>query len=176
MKRAAVLATLVTILVLGAESAASAETSSRPCTIGDAQANFEAPLEHVFQSLGICQYRLFFDGDTFTFCEGDFVLGGSIDLVDYKAQGLTRKEAIELLELYGERVWLDGVEQPLMHTALKDGMHPRLGHVLYQHHAFIAQLPPGTYVSYFEATTNGVVDFTATVHLDVLPSSDASCR
>jgi hypothetical protein len=176
MKRTAVWAALVTMLVLGAGSVASAETSSRPCTIGDAQANFEAPLQHILGSLGVCQYRLFFDGDSFTFCEGDFILGGALDFVDYPAQGMTREEAIALLERFGERVWLDGVEQPLMHTAFKDGMHPRFGHLVYQHHAFIAQLPPGSYVSYFEATTDGVVELTATVTLHVLPSSDAACR
>jgi hypothetical protein len=175
MKRFTVVATVVAMLALVAGSSASANTSSRPCTLGDAQANFQAPLEHLIQSLGICQYRVFFDGSTFTFCEGDFILGGVNNFVDYKASGLTREEGIDELERYGQRVWLDGVEKSLIHTAVKDGIHPRFGHVVYQHYAVITQLAPGHHVSYFEGSTDGVVDFSATVDLDVLPRTDASC-
>jgi hypothetical protein len=122
-----------------------------------------------------CQYRLFIDGLTVTFCEGDYVLGGAVNLVEYVNAGLTRAQGIEELDRLGQRVWLDGVEQPLAATAVKDIIHPRFGHIVYQHFAFIAQLTPGHHVSYFEGSTDGVVDLTATVYLDVLPRTDAAC-
>ena len=168
-------AALVVMLALGAGSVASADTSSTPCTIGDAQANFEAPLPHLGGISSPCQYRLFIDGLAVTFCEGDYILGGAANIVDYVNAGLTREQGIEELERLGQRVWLDGVEQSLAGTAVKDGIHPRFGHIVYQHFAFITQLTPGHHVSYFEGTTDGVVDITATVDLAVLPRTDASC-
>jgi hypothetical protein len=39
--------------------------------------------------------------------------------VDYEALGWSRAQAIADLELFGDRVWLDGIEQQLMRTAYK---------------------------------------------------------
>ena len=175
MSRFFAVAALVAVLALGASSVASADTSSRPCTIGDANANFEAPLPHLGGVYGPCQYRVFFDGATFTFCEDDVILGGVVNFADYKNAGTTRDEGIDYLGTLGQRVWLDGVEQSLEHTAIKDAVHPVFGQVVYQHFAFVTSLSPGRHVSYFEGTTNGVVDLTATIGLNVLPRTDASC-
>ena len=176
MKRLVAVSALVAVFVFAAGFAASADSSSTPCTVGDAAANFEAPLQHLFESLGICQYRLFFDGETFTFCEDDVILGGVNDFFEYKAAGLSREAAIALLELDGDRVWLDDVEQPLLRTAYKDGLHPFFGHGVYQHRAFITQLTPGDHVSYYERTISGDLVFTATVNLHILPRTDDDCR
>lgn len=177
MTRLSVVACVVAVLGMAGASAVSADTASRPCTVGDARANFQAPYEHLLASLGVCQYRLFFDGATFEFCEGDHVLGGVVNSIDYRAAGLTREEAIDLLKTLGPRVWLDGVEEPLASTVFKDGVHPLSGdHVVYQHHAFVKRLTVGHHVSYLEVTLDGVVDFTATVQLVVLPWTDSACR
>ena len=175
MSRFFTIAALVAMLALSAGSVASADTSSRPCTIGDANANFEAPLPHLGGVYGPCQYRVFFDGATFTFCEDDVILGGVVNLIEYKNAGWTRDEGIDYLKSLGQRVWLNGIEQSLASTAMKDAVHPVFGQVVFQHFAFVTRLSPGHHVSYFEGTTNGVVDLTATIDLEVLPRTDAPC-
>jgi hypothetical protein len=137
-----------------------------------AQSNFQAPLNHLLDSA--CHYRVWFDGAS-TFCEDDLILGGVNYLTNYKAEGWSRNEAIADIELAGDRVWIDGIEQPLMRTAYKDGQHPTQGHVVYQHRAFITQLAVGDHVSYWEGTFDGLPDGSATVQLHILPRTDAAC-
>lgn len=163
------------IAALTAGTAAIADPAGGPrCTVGEAHANLEAPLQEIIGEPA-CQYRVFFDGTARTFCEDDVILGGINALLDYKASGLSRGEAIAMLERFGDRVWIDGVEQQLVETAYKDGWHPVFGHVVYQHRGFIARLPAGDHVSYWEGTTDGVVDGSATVLLHVLPRVDPRC-
>ncbi len=106
--------TALSVVILGASSVASADPAGGPrCTLGEAMANFEAPFQHFVQDdLAVrfrCQYRLFLDGRTFTYCEDDVILGGSNQFVDYKALGWARLEGIAFLERIGVRVWIDGI-------------------------------------------------------------------
>jgi hypothetical protein len=89
--------------------------------------------------------------------------------------GWTREQAIADLERSGIRVWIDGVEQSLMHTDYKDAQHPTAGHVVYRQDGFIPQLPVGDHVSYYEETYDWNLLFTATVRLHILPRTDPSC-
>jgi len=83
---------------------------------------------------------------------------GIVWFSDYKELGLTREQAIAEIELSEDRVWLAEVlpgggmgalvEQPLMRTSFKDTIHDVLGHIVYQHRAFIAQLSAGEYLSF----------------------------
>ncbi len=166
---------VLSLTTLAASSVAAADSAQRKvCTTGDALSNFEAPLQHIIGDFS-CQYRLFLDGRTFTYCEDDVILGGINPLAEYKALGWSREEGIADLERTADRVWVDGVEQPLMRTAYKDGQHPVFGHSVYQHRAFITQLAVGDHVSYWEETLDGSVDATATVYLRILPRTDAFC-
>lgn len=172
--------TTLSVISLGASSAASAvPDGGPPCTLGEAKANFEAPFEHFVQdALAVrfrCQYRVFFDGRTFTYCEGDVILGGTNNFVDYEALGWSREEGIAELERTGIRVWIDGIEQQLMQTAYKDGQHPVFGRVVYQQHGLITQLPVGDHVSYYEETFDGTRVESATVQLRILPLTDPAC-
>jgi hypothetical protein len=182
------LALSVSMLVVLSPASAARDAT---CTSGDAQAFFETvPVaaamwrrghEHpgILESLNSCQYRVFWDGETHTFHESDYIVGGIAYLYDYKVLGITRKEAIADMQLIGDRVWLaprlaDGtlgafVEQTLTYTAYKGITDPVNGQLVYQHRGFITQLPAGEYVSYWVNTYPGFPDFTATVNLVILP-------
>lgn len=131
------------------------------------------------QNLSKCQYRVFLDGQTFTFHEDDYITGGVVLLSEYKALGMTRAQAIADLELEEDRVWLakkradgtfeDPVEQPLMRTAYKDVDNQVFGLSVFQHRAFIKRLAPGEYESTFVSTFPGFEPFMATVRLIILP-------
>jgi hypothetical protein len=162
------------LLLVVAGSAASADRQpAQVCTIGDAWSAFEAPLGKLIGNP--CQYRLFWDGQTRTFCQGNPILGGVIAIYDYKALGVSRAAAIADLERSHDRVWVDSVEQPLMRTAYKDGESSLFGHVVYQHRAFIAELAAGEHISYWENTDPVFGVTTATVTLQVLPHTDPAC-
>jgi len=97
------------VIGLIAGSAATAgSTPKAPCTYGEAQHTFQAPYNSIDPNVpgsgNECQYRLFIDGETFTFCEGDFILGGVIYFWEYQALGMSRKEAIADIELYDDHV------------------------------------------------------------------------
>lgn len=163
----------------------------RACTNGDAQALVQAlPVasamrlrghDHpgLLEAFAACQYRVFFDGRTFTFSESDHFVGGIAWFADYKAAGISRDEAIAEIESTEDRVWIakrqpDGsigarVAQPLTRTAYKGLLHPVFGQVVYQHRAFVSQLPAGEYVSYWESTSQGLPTESATVQLVILP-------
>jgi hypothetical protein len=168
-------AAVLSLTMLAVSSVALADPpGGQRCTNGEALSNFQSPLEHIFGDFA-CQYRVFFDGRSFTYCEGDVILGGDNVSIEYAALGLSREEGIAELERLGDRVWIDGVEQQLMRTEYKDGQHPVFGHVVYQHRAFITTLPVGDHVSYWEGTFDGAPDGSATVLLRILPSTDPSC-
>lgn len=61
------------------------------------------------------------------------------------------------------------MEQPLTRTAYKGLTHPVFGQLVYQHRAFVTQLPAGEYVSYWESTYPGLPTESATVKLVILP-------
>ena len=160
-------------LLLGPGTAAGSVPTA-PCTLGDAQKTFEKPFGNLIGSA--CQYRLFFDGDTYTFCEDDFILGGVVWFWEYPELGVTRAEAIADIEANEDHVWIDGSEQQLMFTAYKDGQHPVFGQVVFQHRAFITQLPVGEHTSYYENFHPDYGLTAATVTLQVLPRSDPACN
>ncbi len=185
-----VLVALVGALLPGVAPIAAASTGAdlnaaavqERCTRGDAEALFQvSPLpaqvmrprgqDHpgLLEAYSNCQYRVFRDGATVTFCEDDFIVGGIVAYWDYKVDGISRAEAIGILETAVDRVWLDGVEQTLRVTAYKDLNSVNLGVIVYQVRAFVTQLQPGDYVSTWVATYPDGPDDTATVYLHILP-------
>ena len=122
-----------------------------------------------------CQFRVFDDGQTYTFNAGDLVVGGLVQLFDYRNWGFTRAEAIDDLEAVEDRVWFgpsggELVEQELERTAYKQMHRPDWGLTLYQQRAFVTQLAPGEYDSYWEENYYGAPWASAMVHIVVLPS------
>lgn len=180
----ALLIALVASLLPGVSPVVGASAATQPerCTIGDASALFQvSPLPNqvmrprgqdhpgLLDAYSRCQYRLFRDGETFTFCQDDFFLAGTVAFFDYKAAGVSRAEAIAEMELFNDRVWLDGVEQALSRTAYKDLNSVTLGLTVYQVRGFIAHLPPGDHVSVWVGSYPGTPDDIATVYLHILP-------
>ena len=139
-------------LVAAPVSAAPTE----PCTLGDARQQFETfPL--TFEGVPPCQYRLFFNDQTFTFREGDYFLGGVVrrESYDPSVPG-GRDAAIARLERDVFRVWIaeetgggigELVEQPLMRTALKSGQNDQFGTYVWLQWGYITQLPAGEYLT-----------------------------
>jgi hypothetical protein len=165
--------------------ASSATAAKTECSYGDAAALFEQFIMLRFNQPGVglspaCQYRLFFDGQEFTFHEDDWFLGGVTYLYGYKLDGVTRPEAIADLEKHEARLWLSeigpggaigpAVEQTLMETGYKDAMHPVFGQVVYRQDAIILQLPPGDYLSTFEDSYDGGEVSHSEVILHILPT------
>jgi hypothetical protein len=194
VKRVARLFTAVAVAVLACGSGSAADASPTLCTNGMAHALLQVhPVTaHVMELRGNirprlvdarheCSYRVFHDGQHYYFDEGDVILGGVTWLSDYVAAGITRAEAVADIERSVDRVWLaegteggpigELVEQPLTYTAFKSVISPVLGHVVYQHRAFISQLPPGDYVSVWVNTLPGEPDASATVYLHIQPNS-----
>jgi hypothetical protein len=126
----------------------SADVAAEPsCTMGEAEAMLQAlpiPIQvmrprgleepKLLDTVGRCQYRLFRDGETFTFSEEDVFLGGVSYIDDFKQRGVTRREAVAELDAFQDRVWLAAVlpgggvgefaEQLLVRTTYKS--HPGL--------------------------------------------------
>ena len=163
---------------------ASSDAASIPqrCTMGDAEAVFQAlPVtagvmkprgqDHpgLLEASFECQYRVWFDGESYTFCEDDVIVGGIVYFWEYKALGIARDAAIADMELLTSRVWLDGVEQDLRRTTYKNANFAGLGLSVYQHRAFITQLAAGDYVSVWVETYPGLPDNTAMVNIHVQP-------
>jgi hypothetical protein len=172
MKATCVVATAAAcVLMVFAGPAAAAKPTA--CTNGNAQGMFQAPLEHIVGNP--CQYRLFWDGQTVTFCEDDVILGGIVWFDPYKSEGISRQQSIAGIEAIHDRLWIDGVEQPLMDTAYKDGQSSMYGDVVYQQRGFIGELPVGTHTSYWESVDPVYGLSTATVTVIVLPQSDSAC-
>jgi hypothetical protein len=124
--------------------------------------------------VGHCQFRVFFDGATFTYCERDLILGGLVWLDPYKAQGISRDEAIASISAIQDIIEFGPVggslvDQDLEYTSFKDVNHPVLGLTVYQQRAFTAQLDPGEYESVWTATFDDGTQTSATVRIVVLP-------
>jgi hypothetical protein len=153
-------------------------TGSARCSYGDAQALFNAievanetllrsGLGHPWaQTLVRCQYRLFWEdghpvlGQPVTFSEGDHFLGGVVAFIPYKLLGISRADAIAILEAIHVRTWLaevtangvgDLVERSLMESAIHNTMTAGFGLIVSRQWGFIDQLPAGEYVSFTEA-------------------------
>ena len=182
---------LVAGMLLTAAPAATADTfigtDDNGCSYGDAEASSEAfypffehkPREE--NSIPPCQYRIWLDNDHFTFTEDDWFFGGNALSFDYEAEGITRDEAIAILERVGHRLWLAKIdsrgkrigpliEQPLQLSGFRDGSEAGGGAVVYQQVGLILQLPPGDYVSVYEETFDGQRFFDADVILHIVPS------
>src|SRR5262245_51434041 len=99
--------TFLLIALLAVTTIPAEATKPEPCTLGDAMSLFEAfpvPFQimkprgldepKLISSVAECQYRVFFDGKTYTFNEDDVFLGGILWLADYKALGISREDAI----------------------------------------------------------------------------------
>ena len=170
--------------VAAASGAGAVQQAS--CTLGDATALSQvSPLpSQVMRSRGQdhpglleaysrCQYRIFRDGETFTFCEDDYIVGSKVANFDYKASGVARADAIAVLELELDRVWVDGVERVLDRTSYRDLNTVSFGVIVYQVRSFVTRLSPGDHESTWVGTYPGVPVETATVHLHILPR--ASC-
>jgi hypothetical protein len=180
LARALALCAVCVVGLVAGSVATAGSTPTSPCTYGEAQHSFQAPYTSINPDIPYpfgneCQYRLFRDGETVTFCEDDFILGGVIWFADYPVLDMSRQEAIADIELNEDHVWIDGVEMPLMDTGIKDGQHPFFGKVVYKQRAFIAQLSVGEHTSYYENFHPDYGLFTSTVHLVVLPGTDPAC-
>jgi hypothetical protein len=164
--RAALVVALVLlagVVVLPAPAQAERE---RSCSYGEAAALFEAlPPLFTFKpredpdGYPDCQFRLFLDGETVTFTEDDWFLAGAVYFLPYQWFGLTRDEAIEVLDTIESRLWIaevddgvagDLVEQTLMHTGYRGFHSPFFGLVVYRQVGLITRLPVGEYQSVFE--------------------------
>jgi hypothetical protein len=118
-------------------------------------------------------------GQPVTFSEDGIFFGGVVDFAPYGALGLTRREAVAILEQIEIRTRLaevtEGgiggpVEQPLMETTVKSTVTADLGLVVSKGLSCIAQLPAGQDVSTTEASHPVVGDFSWTVDVVMTPS------
>jgi hypothetical protein len=143
-------------LLLAVAAVPASATPTAPCTLGDAREQFESfPL--TFEGIPPCQYRLFFDRQTFTFGADEFFLGGAVRRESYDPSlGGSRDAAISRLESGVFRVWIaevtesgmgELVEQPLMRTAVKSARDEQFGTHVWLQWGYITQLPAGEYVT-----------------------------
>ena len=129
------------------------------------------------RSIANCRYSVFLDGTTVTFRANEPFVGQIAAL--YILEESSRADVIADLQLLQDRVWLAPVlpdrsvgakvEQPLNYGSLKSTQHVDFGHIWYQQRAFIAELPPGEYVSTHVQSYPGLPDFTATMHIIITP-------
>jgi hypothetical protein len=172
--------------VAASDANSEAAAQHAACTVGDARAVLEAIAlvpgvmlprgqNHpgLLEASVRCQYRLWHNGETFTACEDDVIVGGIVYFWPYKADGVSRPFAVADTELFNDRAWLNGQEQVLHRTAYKNVETP-LGTAVWQQRAFITQLPPGDYASVWVSTYDGVLNDTATVNVHILPREQCS--
>jgi hypothetical protein len=186
------LTALTVVLTFIALPAALAATSDQPCSYGDAQALLnQGPVAFRLADgsahqpglgglIGRCQFRLYQDGETVTFSDEDYILGGILIFWTYEELeelGWTRAEAIADMELVTDRVEIASVgggevgtfeDVPLIVTHYRDAFGPP-GHLVYNHRAFITQLPAGEYLVRWTQSYPGFPDFESTVRLLVTP-------
>jgi hypothetical protein len=170
--------------------------TEEPCTYGGAQALLlEAPVAatqsdrsdrpHLGELWEECQFRLYRDGQTITFREGDYILGAIAVWWTYDEMdefGLSRGEAIEDLQLITDRIEiakLDGRKRgpfepvPVIVTSYRDAQ--LFGtHIVFNQRGFIAHLPAGEYLVRWTQSYPGSIAFPAfrdesTVRLLVTP-------
>ena len=187
--RLGVLLGVLTFIALPAPHAAG---SVQPCSYGNAQSLLNAGpvayrLNNALHIPGFggltakCQFRLYADGETVTFSDQDYILGGIFLFYTYEELeefGLTRAEAIADLKLYVDRVEIASVvggnvgtfeDVPLIVTSYRDALAPP-GHVVYNHRAFITRLPAGEYLVRYTETYPGFPDFVSTVRVVITAS------
>jgi len=187
------LSALIVVLTFIAFLALPAAASDQPCSYGDAKALLnQAPVAFRLSDgsahqpglgglVGRCQFRLYQDGETVTFSDEDYFLGGIILFYTYaelEEFGFTRAEAIADLKLATDRVEIASVvggdvgafaDVPLIVTRYRDAFGPP-GHVVYNHRAFITRLPAGEYLVRYTQSYPGFPDFTSTVRVVVTAS------
>ena len=170
---AAVVVCAISLIAGSVATAGISPPTTRPCTYGDALQTFESAFTGNLLN-SECQYRLY--ETRRTFCEGDYILGGIVSFIPYQDLGIPREEAVAYMELYEDRVWIDGVEMPLMYTDFKNGVRPTTGEMMvYQHAAFISQLPVGRHTSLWESFHPEEGRFRNRTQLVVLPATDPAC-
>ncbi len=174
-KRGAALAAaaLIAVVVIGANAVPSAAAAKQevPCTYGGAQAllraapvgatqSLRSDRPHLGQLMDRCQFRGYRGGETFTFREGDYIVGGIIQFWTYEEMdefGWSRAKAIEDLRLVTQRVEMATVTDgnsgpfkpvPIIETTYRDAQLAvnDWGHIVYNQRAFITQLPAGEYL------------------------------
>jgi hypothetical protein len=123
-----------------------------------------------------CTFKFYEDGETRTFSDQDVILGGIVAFFTYNEfefYGVSRAEAIAYLELSTDHVEIATVvggsagtfeDMPLVVTKYRDAIGP-FGHAVYNHRAFITQLPAGEYLVRWTSSFPGEPDFISTVHL-----------
>jgi hypothetical protein len=123
-----------------------------------------------------CQFRLYEDGETFTFSDQDYILGGIAVFYTYdelEEFGLSRAEAIADLESITDEVEIATVVggnvetfEPVsvIVTPYRDALSSP-GLVVYNQRAFIVKLPAGEYLVRYTQQYPGEPDFIATVRL-----------
>lgn len=141
-------------------------------TVGESRAGLGGAATH-------CRLNIFDDGATYTFRSSDLIIGGVVNFIPLEFLGVTYREAVDILLTAEDRVYMGPagtpvdqlVEQELKASAFKSAMHPDFGHIVYQHKAFITQLEPGDYISYYvwEWPILSPGTETETVHVEVLP-------
>ena len=187
------LGALIVVLTFVALPASHAAGSVDTCSYGNAKALLnQAPVAFRLADgsahqpglgglIGRCQFRLYQDGETVTFSDEDYFLGGILVFWTYEELeelGWTRAEAIADLKLATDRVEIASVvggevgtfeDVPLIVTHYRDAFGPP-GHVVYNHRAFITQLPAGEYLVRYTQTYPGFPDFVSTVRLVIVAS------
>lgn len=144
------------------------------CSVGAARALLETVpvaneilisegLDHPWaETLARCQYRLFWETGhpvlraPITFSPEDFFLGGTVFHVPYKNLGMSSQQAAAILDAIEVRIWMapvteagtgELVELAVLTSTLKQTQTDRLGLTVWRQWGFIAQLPPGEYVT-----------------------------
>lgn len=186
------LGALVIVLAFIALPAQHAAGSVNTCSYGNAQSLLNAGpvafrlnnFAHMPGFGGLtarCQFRLYADGETFTFSDQDYILGGIFNYWSYEEMeefGWTRAEAIADLDLYSSRLEMARVvggvvgtfeDVPLILTPYRDALAPP-GHVVYNQRAIITQLPAGEYLVRYTESYPGFPDFTATMRVVITAS------
>lgn len=188
--RLSVLIAALTFIVLPAANAAA---SDQPCSYGDARALLnQAPVAFRLDDgsdhqpglgglVGRCQFRLYQDGETVTFSDEDYILGGILIFRTYEEleeMGWTRAEAIADMKLTTDYVEIASVvggevgtfeDVPLIVTHYRDASSP-IGHLVYNHRAFITRLPAGEHLVRWTHSYQGVPVVTSTVRVVITAS------
>jgi hypothetical protein len=186
-----VLALMLAVVACIGLQPALAQTE-RPCSYGDAQALLlEVPVaatqsersdhSHLGGLWEDCQFRGYADGETFSFGEDDYILGGIAWWWSYDEMeefGWSRAEAIEDLQLVTQRVEMAIVTNgiagpfeavPVIVTRYRDAQ--LFGsHIVFNHRAIIVKLPAGEYLVRWTESYPGFPDSEATIRLVVTPS------
>lgn len=188
MKKKLLITILILLILLVGAIPAFADDLEHNCKLGETESvlqalpvgyfvvnqdNMNVRMAGLGGGIENCQYRLFLDGQTFTFQSSDYILGGTVILMPYKDLGLSREEGIAEInknEIITKLGPVDGelVEMDLTYTSYKDIiLHG--DQIVYQGSGFITQLEPGEYKNYTEFYYQGELVFTSTVYIIIEP-------